>query len=793
MKLRTQISLLLFLFGLVPLLIGFVINVPMIFDRIEGLYHKAHLQNLRAGFSDLDQHIARRNEIVRLLAKMPEPGLLLSADKPGNARAIKTARLTYVDWINQVMVDQGDVSRILFLDKDGQLTLSLKRSVPAGKLELMDGATGDHNSKLVEDGLGMLPGAVLTGPIEFGENQQDTLQSQWMQLGLVSPVFLFAPHEEAAAEGERRGVVIVYLDMGGLANAYRGIYWAHSDGHYLSSSAGGLAEADSSVFKDFHGLEDIFKKGELDLWEFEGQQVLWVPLFGTVDAGPLWVGRSVDPSPITQLRNTIEGRIAIIAIGLLLVVFVVARLIAIRAERLGHELTDGISQVLERDDAVTFSWQRPEELHELGMNLSRLAETHAQHSKALHAHANELEVSNRYKSEFLANVSHELRTPLNSILLLSKMLAESSNDKSSEERLQQARVIHSAGSDLKALIDNILDLSRIDAMQLTLVAERVELAPMLSSILELMKPQFDEKHLQLKLDIESSAPATIIADAEKLRQIVINFLSNAVKFTEQGRVIVRLKSGRDKQGNDWPVAISVTDTGIGIAANKDETVFEAFKQADGSTSRRFGGTGLGLTISRELAHLMGGQIELESEPGNGSTFTLMLQAEMPELAEDAGIRKPVAGNYESEPEQPLPQADYHNARVLVVDDDVRNLLALTPLLEQWKLDVMAAGDGNEALETLATGGDFELVFMDIMMPGMDGYEVIKRLRGQARFSGLPIIALTAKAGADDRQHCLAAGANDCIVKPVDPQELKIKLDKYLADNVSGETPGSARG
>ena len=788
MKLRTQISLLLFLFGLVPVLIAFVINVPMIFDRIEGLYHKAHLQNLRAGFSDLDLHITRRNEMARLLAKMPEPGLLLTDNESANTRAVKVARQAYADWVNQVLFDQLDITRILFLDKDGRVTLGLKRDKPAGKLEPFDSSTG--NNKLVELGLEMRPGTVMTGPIEFSENQLDESPNQLMQLGLVSPVFLFSTLENPGSV-EKRGVVIVYLDMGGLANAYRGIYWAHSDGRYLDTSAG-IPEAVGSAFSDFSGLEEIFKKGDLDLWEFEGQEVLWVPLFDTVDSGPIWVGRSVDPSPITTLRHTIIGRVAIVAIGLLLVVFVVARFIAFRAERLGHELTDGISQVLERDEAVSFSWQRPQELHALGNNLTRLAETHAQHNRALHDYANELEASNRYKSEFLANVSHELRTPLNSILLLSKMLADSCKEKQSGEESRQAHIIHSAGTDLKALIDNILDLSRIEARQMTLLAEVINLQEMLKNILELMKPQFDEKQLAMQLDVDTTVPATIIADSEKLRQILINFLSNSVKFTEQGGVTVRLAPGQDQSGHTWPVTISVTDTGIGIPANKREKVFEAFKQADGSTSRRFGGTGLGLAISRELAHLMGGRIELESEPGCGSSFTLMLLEEMPSMPSEAGVQRPVADAAEQE-QQPLPQADYHNARVLLVDDDVRNLLALTPLLEKWKLDVMAAGDGSEALETLATGGEFDLVFMDIMMPGMDGYEVIKQLREQAQFAELPIVALTAKAGADDREQCLAAGADDCIVKPIEPMELKIKLDKYLADPAPGETTGSEHG
>ncbi len=169
----------------------------------------------------------------------------------------------------------------------------------------------------------------------------------------------------------------------------------------------------------------------------------------------------------------------------------------------------------------------------------------------------------------------------------------------------------------------------------------------------------------------------------------------------------------------------------------------------------------------------------------------MLAYSMPSGAVD---QNPAAGRVAAgQEQQTLPQADYHNARVLLVDDDVRNLLALTPLLEKWKLDVMAAGDGNEALETLATGGEFELVFMDIMMPGMDGYEVIRQLREQPQFTELPIVALTAKAGADDREQCLAAGADDCIIKPIDPVELKIKLDKYLAGPAPGETSGPEHG
>ena len=785
MKLRTQISLLLFLFGLIPLMVAFVINVPLIFDRIDALYYKAHLENLRAGFSDLDQHIARRHEMVRLLAKMPVPGLLHGSGDVGSNTALAAARKSYVDWLNQVLFDQLDITQIIFVDESGQSVFWLDRDIKTGRLEQRKENKTGLSEELLAAGREMPPGSVLTGPIVFDREAAKQSPTRYMQLSIISPLMISVMPKEGGGADQGRGAVVMYLDMGGLAAAYRGNYWVHDNGQYLALAEGDVAV--STAFKDFQGLESIFEKGELGLWEFKGQEVLWVPLFDTEGSGPFWVGRSVDPSPIVQLRRAIEGRVATVALGLLLVVFVVARLIAVRTERLGRELTDGISRVLEQDEVVEFSWQRPQELQALGANLTRLAETHAGHSRALLEYARELEQTNRYKSEFLANVSHELRTPLNSILLLSKMLAKSCAERKIEEEGRQAQVIHAAGSDLKSLIDNILDLSRVEARQLTLVTETVKLRDSLHDVVELLQPQFDEKQLRLDLEIDESVPETIVTDGEKLRQILINFLSNAVKFTEQGHASVRLASGVDQDGESWPVAISVTDTGIGISSNKREVVFEAFKQADGSTSRRFGGTGLGLTISRELAYLMGGRIQVESEIGQGSTFTLFLPLVMPDVSEEhPAVISPADPEVPEAASPALPVADYHNARVLLVDDDMRNLLALTPLLEQWQLEVMAAGDGVEALETLDTGGEFSLVLMDIMMPGMDGFEVIDKLRQQPRFEELPIIALTAKAADTDRQQCLDAGANDCVIKPIDPQQLKDVLDRFLGTSPDGE-------
>ena len=774
MKLRTQISLLLFLFGLIPLLVAFVINIPMIFDRIEILYHKAHVQNLRARFSDLDQYIGRRQEMARLLAKIPEPGMLLTDEEQQDAAGLEAARNGYVDWVSRVLADQLDITRILFLDEEGNSRFWLDRDLDSGRLQAHEEKLLDVNPELVEAGRTLSPGGVVTGPIVIDPSAGESSPTRFMQLSLISPVVIPIVSPENGDVSEQRGEVIIYLDMGGLTNAYRGNYWVQSDGRYLGEVSDSLHA--SKAFDDFPGLEQIFARGELDLWSFKGQQVIWVPLFYTEHSGPIWVGRSVNPSPLATLLHAVNIRVALVAAGLLVVVFVVARLIAVRAERLGHELTDGISRVLEHDEAVNFSWQRPEELHELGTHLTRLANTHSEHNRALHDYAEELEASNRYKSEFLANVSHELRTPLNSILLLSKMLAENETDQLSAESGRQAQVIHAAGTDLKALIDNILDLSRVEARQMLLVAETVDLRGLLTDVIELLKPQFDVKHLQLDLQLDADVPASIVSDGEKIRQILINFLSNAVKFTEKGGVTVSLQTAASS-----PVCISVSDTGIGIPADKLELVFEAFKQADGSTSRRFGGTGLGLTISRELARLMGGEIRVASKPGKGTTFSLLLPLQMPVTpAEEGSSRTPGVRQDKPAREAAIPAANYQGARVLLVDDDVRNLLALTPLLEQWGLDVMAAGDGEEALETLATAGPFDVLLMDTMMPGMDGCEVIRQLRKRPGLADLPVLALT--ASDEDRQHCLAAGANDCVVKPLESQALKLALDEFLSDN-----------
>jgi CheY-like chemotaxis protein len=423
--------------------------------------------------------------------------------------------------------------------------------------------------------------------------------------------------------------------------------------------------------------------------------------------------------------------------------------------------------------------------------LTSLAETHVRHANEQIEHAKQLEESNRYKSEFLANVSHELRTPLNSILLLSKIMRDSGANTLNDEQKQQLRVIHEAGVDLKELIENILDLSRIEAGQASCSYEEIEIHGLISELIDLVKPQFDAKGLSLEAEYSPDLPPRFVTDLAKLRQILKNFLSNALKFTHEGGVTIQISERGG--GYSCPLLFAVSDTGIGIPAEKHEVIFDAFKQADGSTNRLYGGTGLGLSISRELAHLLGGYIELHSNEGEGATFTLCLPLETDRAKldnqMDSGGGQPVQA--EADPDLLKPKEkestqqtaeldpDFFGKRVLVVDDDLRNLLSLTPVLEGWGLEVTAAGDGKEALETLAEDADFSFVLMDIMMPEMDGYDTITTIRNEAKLQGLVIIAISAKTSGDDGSRCLQAGADAFIAKPIDVNCLKDLIKKHL--------------
>jgi signal transduction histidine kinase/CheY-like chemotaxis protein/HAMP domain-containing protein len=589
--------------------------------------------------------------------------------------------------------------------------------------------------------------------------------------------------------------------------------------------------------------------------------------------------------------------------------------------------------------------------------------------------ARQLALASKYKSQFLANMSHELRTPLNSLLILARLLAQNPGRNLSAKQVEYANVIHSAGSDLLQLINDILDLSKVEAGRMDIHVERFPLRVLLEDVQATFQPLTAEKGLEFAVEADAEAPSELFTDRQRLRQVLGNLLANAVKFTEQGHVILRV--GRDPRtpagartpGGGEVLAFSVADTGIGIAPENISTIFGAFQQGDGTLSRRYGGTGLGLSIAREVGALLGGEIIAESELGRGTTFTLYLPCEMPGVTADVTDSYPTAANtiegvaisangdadadatealrlqpalpddaatagrrllvlegsrgglltllaYSavsdltgipgpvhvgtavspeqgiealaaaphqcvvldlglqdasafaflehlaqepklrdipvlahtrdtidsaqarlarlrfgsrglellpsldelreritlhlsaaqpdhvpaliSEPEarlrgagedagsgsRPSPETEGHEVlrgkRVLVIDDDPRNVFAITSTLELHGMTVTQATNGRKGIEALLVADDTDLVLMDVMMPELDGYATMNKIRQMPVFSTLPIIAVTARAMPGDKEKSIAAGASDYVTKPVDTEELLACMERWLA-------------
>ncbi|MDV3258553.1 MAG: response regulator, partial [Sphingomonas sp.] len=543
--------------------------------------------------------------------------------------------------------------------------------------------------------------------------------------------------------------------------------------------------------------------------------------------------------------------------------------------------------------------------------------------RAVEEKAEQLALTSKYKSEFLANMSHELRTPLNSLLILSKLLADNQTGNLNEKQTEFARTIHSAGTDLLNLINDILDLSKIESGTVSIELGDMPMSALKQHMERTFRQLASEKELNFEVDFDPELPETIRTDEKRLQQIVLNLLSNAFKFTSDGGVTLKARPAVGGWSSNHPVLrdgeeaieISVSDTGIGIPQEKQRLIFEAFQQADGTTSRKYGGTGLGLSISREIARLLGGELQVRSTPGEGSTFTLYIPRQslggplaltttpveladasepvvttsyappddrdaldgkpfiliveddptfagvLLELAHEQGLKgvissagsgtvsmvrkmqpsaitldlglsdidgfvlldllrhdpdtaaipvhvisgaeqadhaltlgasgviekpadrerlgelfKSIADSAGSRKRSrpaaarkkkrgPIPELA--GSTLLIIDDDIRNIYSLTSVLEAYDVKVMHAEGGADGIEILRDNPAIDVALVDIMMPDMDGYETMRRIRGIPEIADVPLVAVTAKAMKGDRQKCLDAGASDYIAKPVD--------------------------
>lgn len=378
--------------------------------------------------------------------------------------------------------------------------------------------------------------------------------------------------------------------------------------------------------------------------------------------------------------------------------------------------------------------------------------------------------ANRLKSEFLANMSHEIRTPMNAIIGLAEALVDSPMG---ESETHHVRVIHESAEELLRLLNDILDFSKIEAGKMDLVAELFELDPFLNRIAALFQLRAKKKGLSLILNRTSTLPAQIVADPTRLRQILVNLIGNALKFTTEGRVEIEVSAvplGEDRTR----LSFSIRDTGIGIPHERIPQLFQSFTQVDASTSREFGGTGLGLSISRKLVHLMGSDIHVESQINKGSVFSFAL-----ELSTGGGCTDPAIERRKSPESNQLLQTERkteaigqrYPLRILAVEDNPTNAYVIGLILKRLGYSFTLAINGREALHCIKEN-DFDLVLMDVQMPVMGGIDATLQLRKTVPIHTPPyIIALTAGAARDDESACLAAGMHAFLSKPVRVQEL----------------------
>ena len=440
-------------------------------------------------------------------------------------------------------------------------------------------------------------------------------------------------------------------------------------------------------------------------------------------------------------------------------------------------------------------------------------------NRVIEEKVSQLAVSSKYKSEFIANMSHELRTPLNSLLILAQQLEENPDDNMTSTQVEYASVIRSSGNDLLDLLNSILDLAKVESGTVSPEKEDVHLQEVRTSLLREFEPVARRKQLDYSITIAAGTPVTLFTDQQRLRQILKNLLANAFKFTEHGSVQVQIGSatdgwtGESTSLDDAPlvVAFSVADTGIGIDHEQQQRIFEAFAQADGTTSRIYGGTGLGLSISRELVRLLGGEIGVVSARNEGTTFTVYLPTEVTptasvptapvEVAAPAHVPSTTARQWltedslasrdQSRSDQPAGRR-FEGMKVLVVDDDRLNVYALTRLLERHDVEVSSAGSGAEAIAALGRAPDVDIVLMDIMMPVMDGYDTIRAIRSIPAYEALPIVAITAKLEQGERERCMEAGATDYVPKPVDSTVFLTAL-QHLLDSSPALSSSSSSG
>ncbi|VAW71164.1 BarA sensory histidine kinase (= VarS = GacS) [hydrothermal vent metagenome] len=424
---------------------------------------------------------------------------------------------------------------------------------------------------------------------------------------------------------------------------------------------------------------------------------------------------------------------------------------------------------------IKFMSQARNESENLNEELEAEIEQRKRIEKELQKARQTAETASKTKSEFLANMSHEIRTPMNGILGTLQLLRGSKLD---TEQSEYVSIAYNSGEALLCILNDILDFSKIEAGKLELEFIPFDLKNLIKELSVLLKQKADEKAVQLKLDLDADLPSIIKGDSVRIRQILMNLMTNAIKFTEKGAVTIKIRL-LEKTEKSIRLRMEVNDTGIGIPEMAQKKLFNSFTQADGTTTRKYGGTGLGLTIVRQLVTMMRGRLGIDSKEGEGSSFWVEISFETLSEHPGEGVLQDKIG---SKIESKIKPDENLQGHVLLVEDNPVNQIVATKMLEKAGLTFEIANNGEEAMEALKKSHEFNLVLMDCQMPVMDGYVATQTLREyeeEKKCTRLPVIAMTANAMEGDKEKCLAAGMDDYVAKPVRQQALKEALARWL--------------